>query len=138
MNLNMGDLNMADVIKALGGNFDIVAETQPADYYEITRTLALHSFDKPCPFAKGAWVTPREDVNLKGAGEPHLVVSAYSTTLFQSQGEPGRPLIDYNMVVACVRVLRNGGMKYVRCFLGHSDDYEEYKGLVWGDGGEQS
>jgi len=100
------------------------------DYYEFTKTLSEYDFDNPCPFKKGDWVTPKENSDVRNAGEPCLVLAAYEHTQYSFVGY-GEPLQMCNMMLARMSF---GADPEVKVYLVMSDRFEKYTGLVYGDG----
>lgn len=54
-----------------------MTETQRAAVVMDLREIA-ERYNAPCPFKAGDLVTPRSDSNLKGVGEPHIVIEVAS------------------------------------------------------------
>lgn len=50
-------------------------------------------YDEPCPYKVGDIVTPRSDVCLRGAGNPHVVLEVRKTPIHNFTDRPGT--IDY-------------------------------------------
>jgi hypothetical protein len=72
-----------------------------------------------CPFEVGTWVTPKDEEKLKGAGDPHRVVSVMPAQ-FDQRGTPGGPMRLINMIVSTVV------QDEVTYYLADSRDYERW------------
>lgn len=117
--LNSEDLNAV---------IDTLTEKSPRDYYQLSEIISNFKLNTPCSFKEGDWVTPNEESNLRGKGEPHLVLITYDNINF-SPTVTGSPLFLYNMLVACVL----SDSKSVGVYMAHSKDYEKYTGVVYGE-----
>jgi len=107
-------------------------DSRDRDFYSITGAITNYVFNKPCAFKEGDWVTPKEASNLRRPGEPCKVIAAYDCTQYQFVGA-GSPLVEYDMLIGRVGFSDDTSV-YV--YVGNSDDYEPYTGLVYGDAGE--
>ena len=76
------------------------------------------------PFNEGDIVMPREGVNVRGAGKPHIVVEVFDRKLQTNDVEGGSSgalrFID-------MRVMTMEGSEDVVCYPTESWQYEEYK-----------
>ena len=131
------DISLSDFVRSmvgssLGGNGGLgLREDKKSekDYYAMSKAIYETNHNVPCPFKVGDWVTPKDEHHIKNAGEPNLVVGSFPHTNFQCFTRGGY-LEKYNMIVSCVM---EGDVEQ---YLAFSEDYEEYKGLKYGDGGE--
>jgi hypothetical protein len=80
----------------------------------------LENMEMPeCVYAVGDLVTPRENMNIRGCGQPHKVVSVFDSQFMQNGGTES-PLKVCNMVVANVVGDR------IKCYLANSTEYERW------------
>ncbi|MCL2092983.1 MAG: hypothetical protein FWH12_02205 [Treponema sp.] len=104
------------------------------DNYTATRLMQEYLLEESKPYKVGEYITPKEGRNIKGHGDPCLVVQVWDEYQYAVRGEPGDELERYNMMIVRMVLIRG---KRVVSVLADSDDFEPYTGLVWGDGGEK-
>lgn len=92
-------------------------EAQVATLREV-----LDRYTSPCPFKVGDLVTARAGMNVKGAGEPHIVLEVFATPI-RSHENPGSNTFvgRFDMRVATFPNASN-----VACFSVESFTFERY------------
>lgn len=129
--ISVGSLD--ELLEGLKGHLQSSDNEKPRNHYRITEVLMNHDYQKACPYKVGDFVTPKESSNKRRPGEPCYVVYSYDQAQY-SPGYSGKPLQVFNMVIA--RPQLGNEIGEVLLYPANSDDYEPYKGLVYGDGGE--
>lgn len=72
-------MNLADMFRATLEDGERAPVLPEAAVMRLTEAAALYTEQMRGPrFQVGAWVTPRADSNLKGHGEPHIVVDIHT------------------------------------------------------------
>ena len=125
--------SLEDLIKTVAG-LSKEEQNKQRDHYQITKELSYFIPLEGCKFKVGDWVTPKETSRIKSPGEPCKVISAFDVGQYQFT-EKGSPLVPYNMIVArpCFAC---DDLSDIKLYIADSNDYEPYKGLIYGDGGE--
>lgn len=95
------------------------------DYFEQTKLLS--EFDLSIvaqPYKVNDFVTPKEKMNIKGAGKPHKVIMSWPQVQLHIS-EINKALSCYNMLVA------ESTPTGVKLFAAISTEYEPYTGVTY-------